>query len=115
MESTHIQYHVPSGSGNTLLFEMQTPGPLRNLRFVVGGNQQALRIWRIREAINGLPDIGFTDATPHEVTLFFVHNPGIPSGCHRFHITIDNLSSTDEPLHVSALYEPTGEPCVFPL
>ncbi len=116
MESTHIGFSVPSGTGQILLFETDPArGSLRDLRFVLGGRQQTLRINRILTVNSSRTlDIAFASATPHEVTLFFARNP-MAAGCSRFHITVDNLSSTDEPLQVSAIYEPTGEPCLLDL
>ena len=106
MATTHISYEIPPGAGRTLLFEAQgATAPLRNMKFIMGGNRQTLQVQRIVGLTSDDPDIQFTNAAPYEVTVFFAQNPLPSVSSSQFIITVDNSGTSDQQLQVGALYD----------
>lgn len=114
MLSTHLSFSVPPGLDHVLFFPVDG-GWLENLRFIFGGKQRTLLIQRI-DARCSTGQVSFTDATPHEATVWFAHNHFVRFAPFGFYITVDNVGDATEWLQVTALYErdpdqPLDPPC----
>lgn len=103
MQNAHMSFEVPPGT-QLLAFSVGADS-LEHLRFIFGGKQRAFRITRIRELRCDHPNLFFTDATPHEVTVFFAQNSPVNASSGDFYIEVNNQSASVETLLLTAMYE----------
>ena len=99
-----IGYIIPAGTIQALIFDPEAQGPMKELVFVFGGNQDALRIRRVIESPIG-EDIEFAGATPLDASRFFLRNPMPLWSDSVFVVYVENLGDNDQHLQITARWK----------